>query len=344
MYNDAINNFYPNPNKTQFDLKQDFRPGTSPFTGNPLVNNQNYFDYRINPFKNLILSAPSNFTLSKDLKFDTIPYMWYGFGNGGGIFNANAPGTAPNTITPFNWGNINIQGAAGPYYNPSITETYRPGVINKFTYTTGNHQIVAGHWFEYADHTQTGSFTRLNADGSVSNPFGDTNNVSIPATATCRVGGTLNTATGVTNGPIVPCPTGPIQRRDVTTTTTTNMFFVGDTWKFAPGWSTDFGVKHVIVEREVRDRMPGAPKAVNTLEDTATLPTVGLKYKWNDENQLFASVGTSFRLRWDTATKAHFLRRLSQVFTVNTRTSNRIPASPTPAPACQSPRKLTLAG
>jgi len=264
IYNDAINNFYPNPTLAQFNTN-------SGYLFNQIPRDRNNYQYRINPFKNLILSAPSNFTITEKLKFDTVPYYWYGFGNGGGVASA-----------PTAWGNLRVTVPAGTYYNPSITETHRPGVINKFTLTEGNHQFVAGHWFEYANHKQTGGFTPLNADGTISDVWGDSRNIS---PTVCR-----NIANVV-----VPCPAGAIQKRDVLTTTMTNMFFVGDTWKFAPKWSADFGVKHIVLNREVEDNMPGAPKSKNTLDETATLPTIGVKYKWNDENQVFASIGTSFR-------------------------------------------------
>ncbi|MFA6139922.1 MAG: TonB-dependent receptor plug domain-containing protein, partial [Hyphomicrobium sp.] len=151
IYNEAVNTFYKNPTLSEFNTNSNLSYTTSPY-------NLNYYGYRINPFKNLILSAPSNFKLSDNLRFDTVPYYWYGYGSGGGATNLNE--------SAFYYGNLKVKGDfngdgdtsdVGWFYNPSITETHRPGVINKLTYTLGDHKVVAGHWFEYAHHRQTGT-------------------------------------------------------------------------------------------------------------------------------------------------------------------------------------------
>ena len=248
------------------------------------VNTSTYYGYKINPFDNLILSAPSNFTITNNLSYDVIPYYWYGDGNGGGVTQMSAGGMY--------WGNLKITNAGftGQYdYNPSITVTNRPGIINKLTYTIGDHQIVAGYWFEYATQAQTGPFTALNADGTVADAFGASNNISLPSTAVCQVYNPVTKTAGAT----VACPGGALQKRDTLTDTMTNMLFVGDTWSLNNKWTLDYGVKQVFVNRTVKDDMPGAIPS-DTLDDVATLPTVGVRFKPNDENQFWASVSTTF--------------------------------------------------
>ncbi|MGO4682669.1 TonB-dependent receptor [Hyphomicrobium sp. 2TAF46] len=302
IYNNAVNNNYPNPTLKQFNNNENFAflstlPSSFFNTTSPIdqsANNaSNYYKYKVNPFQNLIVSAPSNFTLSDKLKFDTIPYLWHGYGNGGGVTTMSDTGMfwGNMKITNVNYGGTAALTDKTLYYNPSITETNRPGVINKFTYTEGNHQFVFGNWFEYAMHNQWGGFSPLNADGSVASVWGDKNNFVLPSTAVCQK---FNTATNKYDT-TVTCPAGAMQKRDVSTTTMTNMLFVGDSWKFAPNWTADVGVKQVFVNRTVEDGMPFAPRATNDLYDAATLPTLGLKYRWDRENQLFASINTSFR-------------------------------------------------
>lgn len=295
MYNEAVNNFYTNPSLAQFNthtvpenlaqLPASFFAGGA--TDQGAGNATNYYDYRVNPFKNLILSAPSNFKISENLKFDTIPYFWFGFGNGGGT-------ATMNESAGMFWGNVRVtnvdyngDGALNDriqFYNPSVTETYRPGIVNKLTYTVGDHKIVAGHWLEYAHHRQTGPYQALNPNGTVSDYFDNGSDFRLPASAICFKSGT-NT--------VVACPTGPMNRRDQLTTTLSNMFFIGDSWKVTPRLTLDFGVKQAIVQREVENYLPGSHSG--SLHDSATLPTAGLSYKLNENNTVFAGLATSFR-------------------------------------------------
>lgn len=301
IYNDAINTLYPAPNKNQFNSYADLKyltalPSSFFRTASPIdqsANNAfNFRDYRINPFKNLILSAPSNFTINKTLKFDTIPYFWYGFGNGGG--------TATMNEANMFWGNLRVRnvdynnnGTTNDrilFYNPSITETYRPGVINKFTYEgIENHKIVVGHWFEIAHHRQTAPYVRLNTDGTVADPFAESNNFFLPAGAQCNL-----FKNGVT-GAQVTCPTGPMQRRDQKTTSMTNMLFAGDSWKVSPYWTVDYGLKQVFVDREINNYLPGSNPNETSIKNQATLPQVALSYKLSTDHTVFASYGASFR-------------------------------------------------
>ena len=302
IYNQAENTFYPNPSKKQFDQYADYKylsalPSTFFKTTSPIDqsagNAFNFYKYRVNPFRNLILSAPSNFTLAPNLKFDTVPYYWYGFGSGGSTSTLNESGG-------LFWGNIKITnvnyGGTGAltdkilYYNPSITQTFRPGVINKFTYVVGDHKIVAGHWFEYAYHRQTAPYIPLNADGTVQDNFAENNQFFLPTGATCN----FFTPTGGV-GAVTGCPSGAVQRRDQLTVTTTNQIFLGDSWKATKDLSVDFGVKQLWVNRAVNNYMPGSNPAQNELNDTATLPVAAASYKLNDTSTIWGSFNTTFR-------------------------------------------------
>lgn len=277
VYNHELNNFYNTLSMAQF------QSGVAPaYLG--AVNTSNYFQYHINPFNNLILSAPSNFTINKDLTFDVIPYYWYGDGNGGGVTTMSASGMY--------WGNLKITNAgfSGQLdYNPSVTITNRPGIINKLTYTIGDHKLVAGYWFEYATQAQTGPFVPLNSDGSVQDPFAASNQLTLPTTAVCQVYNPVTKTAGAT----VACPGGPLEKRNTLTDTMTNMLFVGDTWSINDKWTLEYGVKQVFVNRTVTDSMPGAIPS-GTLNDVATLPTIGVRYKPNEQNQFWASLATTF--------------------------------------------------
>lgn len=290
LYNDALNNFYANPTKGSYGILGDKSAGYNdtlpssyfvPPAGSPPAAwdrsaNQagNYYKWRINPFRNLIASAPSSFTINDRLTYDAIPYFWYGYGSGGG--------TASPTERAFYYGRFNVGGAdwnnngvitnrdRGVYYNPSITETLRPGLINKLTFQFENHKLTVGYWFEYANHRQTGPYAFLGADGSVVDPFLDSGAISLP---------------GV----------GTLQRRDQLTQTVTNMGFVGDEWSLLDDKLTiESGVKVASIHRSVYNYLPGV-KPLVTLSDLVALPQAGFRYKFWDEHQVYGSVGTSFK-------------------------------------------------
>jgi iron complex outermembrane receptor protein len=178
-------------------------------------------------------------------------------------------------ITPqdFDKSGTVVAGAKTLYYNPSITETNRPGIVNKLTYTVGDHKLIGGYWFEFANHRQTAPYAALNADGTIADPYLTSN------------------AYVITSGPYA----GQVmQRRDQTTRTTTNMLFVGDTWSINNRWTMEMGVKQAFIKRHVTNALPGATPVVD-YSDQATLPQLGLRYKIDDKHQLFSSIGTSFR-------------------------------------------------
>lgn len=291
LYNDATNNFYQNPSLGLYSTLGPASAGYNdalplsyfipPAAGawNRSANQAGlYYKWRINPFRNLIVSAPSTFAIQPGLTYDVIPYLWYGFGNGGGTAspteNPNGSGFfyGVQRIGNFDYnqnGKI-VTGDRAVLYNPSITETVRPGVINKLTFDLENHKLIVGHWFEYADHRQTAPYAFLGPTGEVLDPFLTSNPLTLP---------------GV----------GAPQRRDQLTQTVTNTGFVGDNWSLLDDVLTiESGVKIASIHRTVANYLPGVTPLV-TQSDLAVLPQAGFRYRFWDEHQLFGSVGTSFR-------------------------------------------------
>ena len=265
LYNEAVNNFYRNPTMAQWNANGWYGTNYNAIPASP--TDTLYYKINVNPFQNLILSAPSTFNVASNLTLDVTPYMWIGYGNGGGA-------TAVNTATGPYLGStrVFIPGATGTtlFYSPSITETYRPGVISKLTYQLDNNKIVGGYWFEWAHHLQTGPFTPVNPDGSPQNVWGDSNNVIL------------------SNGQ-------KMEKRNTLTITTNHVLFLGDTTALMNDHLfLDVGIKQAFVTRNGTNYLPGANPNVN-LTDTQTLPTAAVRFKPNDENTVFASVSTGFR-------------------------------------------------
>ncbi len=328
IYNQATNNSYNNPTLAQYNsgnwgwLKT---LPTSFFTGPDQSANSasNYYGFKVNPFKNAIISLPSTMQLASNLSLDTIPYFWYGFGNGGGTSTLSeqplgstsngvyygSKSVAGSNLTGIDWTNNGIVSNTNKalYYNPSITLTHRPGIINKLTYTIGDHKVVAGYWFELATHKQTAPYAPLNADGSIADPYLSSGQYVIP------------------NGPFAG---NTLERRDTLTTTMTNMLFIGDTWSLLGDRLTlEYGIKQAWINRTVDNNLPGATPT-SKYDDSATLPQLGFRYKLNEQNQIFGSLGTSFRS--------------TPNFTLTEAYSNSTGALTTPIKPLPSEKSLTL--
>jgi iron complex outermembrane receptor protein len=288
IYNEAKNNFYANPSLAQFNTAG-YKPNyNAALTGNASTDTS-WYGYRINPFRNLIASLPSDFKITDNLTYDVVPYLWYGFGSGGGVSTMTEDAGANTTATGrvyygntrlnnIDWSGNGVVTAGGKvnYYNPSITETWRPGIINKLTYDIGEHKFVLGYWFESASHKQTAPYQALAGDRTIQDAFmSNSDGFVIP--------------NGTYAGQV-------LQRRDWTTRTTTNVIFAGDTWSLlGDQLKLEYGIKQAFVDRTLNNRIPGATPSVTT-SNTATLPTAGISYKLNEQNQVFASIATSFRV------------------------------------------------
>ena len=293
IVNEATNNSYKTPTLTEFNnntqwltaLPATFTTGPDKSAGGA----SNYYGFKINPFTNAIVSLPSTFQITNNLNLDVIPYFWYGYGNGGGVSTmteSTAAGTAgvyygSKTIAGTNIINVDWNGSGavtagdkGVWYNPSITLTHRPGIINKLSYTFNDHKIVGGYWLEDANHKQTAPYAPLGPNGEITDPY-------------------LNSGAYVIQ-------TGPyagqtLQRRDQLTKTMTNMLFLGDTWSImGDQLALEYGVKRTWIHRRVQNGLPGATPVTN-FDDGATLPQIGFRWKPIERHQIFGSLGTSFR-------------------------------------------------
>lgn len=253
------------------------QPANTVYDKNFFKGDNNYYKLRMNPFTNIYASMPSTFKLTDHLVLTETPYFWYGYGNGGGAYGTNMSQMpyGPTTLP----GSINGQTTAGSplLYNPSLTQTYRPGATTKMTWTAGPNRLMVGYWFEYSKQHQTSPYSMVGDDGRPeSGLWGDNNNVVL------------------SNGQTA-------QYRDTLTQTEVHTPFIGDSLSlFHDKLTIDAGLKYSIVRRRGTNNLPGldqtgAQKYVNTNYNTA-LPTAAIRYKIDAHNQLFASVATNFRM------------------------------------------------
>lgn len=302
IYNEGLNNNYVNPTLAQiasaggnprkynpyttfYNLPAAFQPGSAPINQSRILGapggdtaSTNYYDLRINPFRNIIASIPSSFSINDHVSFDVTPYFWYGYGNGGGssivtesnnLFYGAGPQyrQTPNDLN----GNGQTRDSL-LFYSPSVTETVRPGVYGFVNYTLDDHRLKAGYHFEYANHRQTGPYSFVTNDGQPADAFG-----------------------GLKDALLTPAG-AQFQFRNQLTSTYTNQVFLSDTWSLLNDrLAIDVGLRQAYVTRNVENYLPGLNERVS-LSRAETLPSAAVRFKINDENQAYASYTTGYRV------------------------------------------------
>ena len=240
-----------------------------------------YYPLQVNPFIDVIASMPSTFRVSDTVTYDFTPYFWYGIGAGGSGYYLGSSNTiyygTTKIVEPFTSA-LTVGGTNKIYYMPSITETYRPGIVNKLTWQLDNHKLVAGYWLEYATQHQWEPLGNVDAQGNPLDPWGMSNLVLMP-------NGSKYTA------------------YDETCITWINTVFVGDTiGLFDNRLSVDLTLKQSMVSRDAVNHELSAPNPAlwpsNEIKQfrAETLPSAAARYKINDENTVFTNFTTNFRV------------------------------------------------
>ncbi|AQS89550.1 TonB-dependent receptor [Neoasaia chiangmaiensis NBRC 101099] len=238
--------------------------------------NGNYYQLHRNPFTNIYASAPSTFKLTDNLTLTETPYFWYGNGNGGGAYNTYLSG--------YQYGATRENGSIGQYnasntksmllYNPSNTQTYRPGAVTKLTLHTGINRLMVGYWFEYSKQAQTGPYSLIDPENG--RPYDE-------------LGGGQNLV--LANGQTA-------EYRDTLTQTRIHTMFIDDSISLLHDRLTiDGGLKYTVVNRQGHNMLPDTstgPYINGSWQEP--LPAVAIRYRINNENQLFASSTTNFRI------------------------------------------------
>ena len=235
----------------------------------------NYYKLHVNPFNNVIVSAPSTAVINSRLHVDDTPYFWHGIGNGTGASVLSETSTW--------YGNVNVpidlngdgkvtKGATAIALTPSNQEQFRPGNVLKLVYTPDRHHTLeAGYWYEYSNLLQYTPVVKVNQQtGEAANIWGQSGFYSLP------------------NGK-------PYWYRNWLTITNVNMLFIGDTAKYFDNRLTvAAGFKEAMVHRNLDNYIPGTTYN-RTLNIAEPLPQLGASWQFNKSNQIYVSVATNFR-------------------------------------------------
>lgn len=153
------------------------------------------YERRYNPSDTANLRANSRFTLSDHMVLNVDPYLEYSKANGGGsAYQVNEGTTNGGTgysgsavYLGYDYNKNGTVDTTGTYlYSPSMTQTYRFGVLASLRYEFNPAQVIRlAYTYDRGRHKQTGEMSSYNADGTGSayfpsdNPVRDVNGVPI---------------------------------------------------------------------------------------------------------------------------------------------------------------------
>lgn len=284
LYNDALNNNINNLTLTEintrgyyFDNAEKFVGHLTPVRGTAQiepVQSPNFYRLSSNPFKNGIASATAKFRLGENTDIKILPYFWYGFGTGGIQQQRKAEGAFLNTTTNRLTQGIDLNGDGDTLdtvivANSNITRTKRPGVTASVTHVVGPHEILAGFWYERANHRQTGPSVPVLADGTPVDYFLQDQQFKRPDGSS-------------------------VQSRDNETISTAYQLFAQDTITMMDDrLKVNIGVRTPRIKRDVTNYSSEAnanPTYNITRTYKSVLPQFGARYRITNDDQLFASV------------------------------------------------------
>lgn len=290
LYNKAVNN-----NISTFNLKDlqskgyyyDYstkfighapaRPGQAD-TDPSQANADSFYKLALNPFENVIASATAKFRLGENTDVKIIPYYWYGYGTGGVQQRVVSENAFLNSGTGTVNAGVDLNGDGDVLdkvivYGGSLTRTKRPGVTASITQTWGDHEVLAGFWYERATHIQTGPIQAVDADG---NPYDIWKR----------------------NGAILRPDGSPYMTRDWRTISTAYQAFVQDTVSLMDNkLLLNLGIRTPHVKRDFTNNASEANPASYRYEKSfnEVLPQLGARYRITNDDQIFASLAKNFR-------------------------------------------------
>ncbi|AXO60181.1 TonB-dependent receptor [Pseudomonas sp. phDV1] len=281
-YHKQENYNYVSPSLAQYESDHDYDFPEAP-TYNPTTGKLTTASYKTsrNPFENVTASLTGRFQLRDDLQLTVAPYYYWA--NGGSYSAYGSPATLYSTTNSsgnydlsnlLTSGQYNADGdpVSGRYYRPSWTETWRPGINTKVTWAFNDeHSIDFGYWYERARQRQTQPFIALEADGSPTDLWADSNEA-------------------------VDANGNKIQGRNYFTITPAHKLFVQDTWYATPDLTLTTGLAYEYTERD-GDMKASLYDVPEEREKTyhEFLPSFSARYQVNAENQAFYNLTRNMR-------------------------------------------------
>ena len=294
MYNKAVNNNILTLSRAQlatngyyWDTSPNFTPGHLPAVGGTRQAetgpSPQFYKLSLNPFENAIVSVSGSFKLAENTYLKVQPYLWYGYGTGGSQQRALSETGFLNTATGKLGAGRDLNGDGDTLdtvivANSSVTKTNRPGITAEINRSFDAHQVKVGVWYERAQHRQTGPAVAVDADGN-------------PADQWLRDGKILR-------------PDGtPYQSRDWLTVSPAWQGYFSDSFSFMGDRGLlQVGARALQVTRKFTNTANEGGSTVNFNSTYSVekkyndiLPQIGVRFKLDSEQQVFANIGKNFR-------------------------------------------------
>lgn len=270
-YSEIVRDTYKNPTLAQWQAGG-LNGAATNYDQNYTKGDTSYYKLLSNPWRNLLISAPTDVKLNTALSLKVTPYFYYGYGLSGSATTLNESSVGfGDTVNKVDLnGNGTTTDTSVMVYNPIFEENIRTGGVGKLSYNYDNHTLVAGYWFQYSDDKLYRPYSTVNSNGTPSDPKGVSDYIRLP------------------NGQIV-------MGWNQDTIDYVNAVFAGDTISFMDDrLSVDLGVKQVYVSRFAFNGVPSTSYETKA-DRNATLPTAAARFSIDDQNQIFGTLATSFR-------------------------------------------------
>lgn len=271
-FSKVMRDVYKNPTLAQW--KEGGMDGAaSNYDSTYTAGSLNYYRMFQNPWKNLLVSVPSELRVSEKLSFNVTPYLFYGYGGSGsaGTLDESSVGYG-NTVQAVDLnGNGTTTDTDVTFYNPIIEKNIRTGITVKGNYQLQNHSLVAGIWMQHSRDQLYRPYSLMNDDGTPVDVSGESSLIT------------------TSDGDVV-------EQWHQDTHDNFYSLFVGDTISLMDErLAIDVGVKKMWLERV---GINGVPSDVTRTEaqHNPTLPTAAVRFKLDDVNSVFASASKGYRI------------------------------------------------
>ncbi|HEU4853550.1 MAG TPA: TonB-dependent receptor [Telluria sp.] len=265
-----------------YDFSETFPGHKTPRSGQADVDvapNPAFYGLSANPFRNAIFSATGRFRLADNLDLKVLPYMWYGFGNGGLGQKLTGERTFLDPVTFKNTAGVDLNGDGDTLdtvimANNSVTKTYRPGITSSINWSVANHEILGGFWYERARHGQTGTMVPVTNNGFPIDYY-------------------------LQKGQVRRADGHPYQSRDWYTISTAWQFFLQDTIGLMDDkLKINIGLRTPYINRDFTGfASEGSTSPTYKIEREYhdVLPQLGARFRITNDDQLFASIAKNMK-------------------------------------------------
>jgi iron complex outermembrane receptor protein len=267
-YNDAVTSGYPQPTLDDWNVYGRSFNYDHSYT----IGDTNYWKFYVNTFRDLYFSLPSSFHLADALALDVTPYIQTGYGNS--PYGTQLTTTGNYFGTSLVQQPLDLSGASGgvaEVLGNYTGDQYRAGVVAKLSATLGDHTLIGGFWYDYADDKDLESFSPVAANGDPVDLWGyPESNIRLPDG---RIYAVLD---------------------DHTVTQIESLFLADRIALLDDKVQIDLGFKAVYVSRDGTNGLPGPQYSVS-LNDFQALPRAAISWQVDGSSQIFADVTTNFR-------------------------------------------------